>query len=352
MFALLQTIFREVVFRPELNILYFFYQYTNDIGVSIVILAFLVNICMLPLYAKSYVNGQKSRLLQPQIQALREKYKDNPQEFIKQYKAFNLKHNVSNASTFYTLLAQLFFASGLYYLTNDIARNSVINGLYPQIFNTNSAAFDLTAFDFFHISDSASTFIWLPLSTAFLTHILGRYTTDWAPKLTPIKKKEERKDGEKEPMFDPEAFAQSMSFQSKYVLPFFLFLINYNFSIGVNIYFFTSTSFSLIRQVIISQYYANHLAELSQEIARTDPEVSFDPQENKLIEDGDELDAANERLLEQHTTVVPAVNDVQFVTKNSNKKTKAPAKKVAAKPTKTPKHKKSTTKKTVATKKK
>ena len=284
MLSLFTDIFRELVYRPQLNILYLLYQLTGrEIGISIILLAVIVNLIIWPLFAKNYINSQKSRILRPQIQAIQAKYKDKPQEMLKKMGEFNKKHKINNSLSFLVLLVQLFFISGLYWLIRDVVEGSSFDGLFSFIFDTDVAVFrnpeeNLKAFGFIEIGANGTDYIFLPIYSALMTSLYGLYTFKWAPKpelpefLKPKKKVKKNKDGEEEaPALDPEAMQKSLEFQSIYIMPIFLFIIQINLQAGLNVYFATTATLSFLRQFTVSQFYSSHIENLIQDIIDSDP---------------------------------------------------------------------------------
>jgi YidC/Oxa1 family membrane protein insertase len=266
-----QTLFREVVYRPELNLLQFFYNITGDTGFSIIILSVILNLCLWPLLIKAFVNGQKLRILQPKLKEIQTKYKDNQQEIIKQTMAFNKKHGISNGSTFLVIFLQLFFISGLWVLTTDVSSGKQVDGLYSFIFNKDVATFGTKAFGILNIGDPGSANIFLPITYFILSTLYGLYLYKWSPKLEiPESLQEKKKEGEK-PVFDPEAFNKTLEFQTIYVMPLFLFFINYGLTTGVNLYSVTAGVLSLLRQIVITYFYRLDVPKLLEEVAQSDP---------------------------------------------------------------------------------
>ena len=71
--------FFEWLARPLLRILKVFYNFTGNWGVAVILLTFLIRLLLLPLNIRSYKSTKIMQKLQPRLQALREKYKDDPQ---------------------------------------------------------------------------------------------------------------------------------------------------------------------------------------------------------------------------------------------------------------------------------
>ena len=66
-----------VLAKPLLVVLRWFYSYTHNYGVAIILLTLIIKIVFWPLTHKSYTSMQKMKKVQPKIQQIREKYKDD-----------------------------------------------------------------------------------------------------------------------------------------------------------------------------------------------------------------------------------------------------------------------------------
>ena len=88
----------ERLFRPfSIAILLsfrFFHNFISNYGLIIVVFSILIKVITYPLTKKSYVSMKKMQLIQPQMTALREKFKNDPQrlqrEMIKLYKEYGV----------------------------------------------------------------------------------------------------------------------------------------------------------------------------------------------------------------------------------------------------------------------
>ncbi len=317
-----QWLYRTFVYDPQLNLLHFFYNLTGDTGVAIVLIAIVVNLILWPFFAASYINSQKMRLLQPKLKEIQEKYKGNQQEILRHTMEFNKKHKLNSSSIFLTLFAQLFFASGVYFVITDAtAGKNLTDHLYPFIANLPKQNFDSLAFGFINIKGSGWQYIWLPLLNSIISFLYGMYSFKWAPQVKlPVKEKkaEKKKNPDDAPAFDPEAIQKSVEFNTVYALPFILFIFNFNFPAGLNIYFTVVSIMSLIRQIFLTNYYASHTEKLLQDIASSDPQSKDNNPSNNL-----ELTADPALLAE---AAVP-VEFVKKETKNQNQTKKTGKKK-------------------------
>jgi membrane protein insertase Oxa1/YidC/SpoIIIJ len=219
------------------------------------------------------------------------------------------------------LFAQIFFASGLYFLINDVTHEKNLTDLlYPFVASLPKMGFSTLAFGFIPINSEVKYFIWLPLVNAFLSFLYGMYSFRWIPKTALDKKvesdkleaklKQEAEDlatGKKteESAFDPESITKSMEFNTIYVMPVFLFFVNFSLPAGLNIYFTTVSLLAFIRQFAITQYYKTHADKLVAELAESEPE---------------NRDSVDLTALEIPSKIIPKspVTEVSFTPKKGN----------------------------------
>lgn len=90
-----------------LSILKFFFRYTNDYGVAIILLTITVRIFILPLTIKQIKSMQEMKKLHPKLKELQEKYKDNKQKLQEEMMKFYAEHKVNPFSGCLPLLLQL-----------------------------------------------------------------------------------------------------------------------------------------------------------------------------------------------------------------------------------------------------
>lgn len=83
-----------VIAKPLLHVLNWFYRYTHNYGIAIILLTVIIKILFWPLTQKSLQSMQSMKKLQPKIAQLREKYKDDKeklnQELMQLYKTYKV----------------------------------------------------------------------------------------------------------------------------------------------------------------------------------------------------------------------------------------------------------------------
>jgi len=296
----LPWLFENLIFNPQLNILNLFYSLTGDVGWAIVLLALVVNLSLWPLFWSTYVNGQKLRLLQPQLKRLQEEYKEKPQEFLKQSQDFYKKHGVNNSAFFLVIFAQIFFAVGLLNVTQAVSSTKPINGLYEIFWGKTQAIFDNPiAFGSINVGLSSSSYIWIAVANLILSFAYGWYTFRLAPKPTlrdemekkikerDLEDKKKKGEKEKDAVFDPQQMQKMIEFQTIWLFPWLMFFSNLAFNLGVNIYFVTVSLLSLTRQIIVTYYYSKNEGKLLESIINSDPLFHDNNPSNNLEITGD-----------------------------------------------------------------
>ena len=83
-----------IIAKPLLVVLRWFYSFTHNYGIAIILLTIIIKVIFWPLTQKSYTSMQKMKKIQPKIQQIREKYKDDReklnQELMQIYKTYKV----------------------------------------------------------------------------------------------------------------------------------------------------------------------------------------------------------------------------------------------------------------------
>lgn len=96
-----------------------FYRLIPNYGVAIILLTVVIKIVVFPITRKSYDSTSRMQKLNPQIQEIREKYKDNPQKMNQEIQAIYKKNKVSPLGGCLPLLLQMPIFIALYGLLNS-----------------------------------------------------------------------------------------------------------------------------------------------------------------------------------------------------------------------------------------
>lgn len=100
--------------RPALWLLKFLYRFTGNYGIAIILITVLQKIAFHPLTHKSLKSMQAMQAIQPKIQALQERYKNNPQKKQEETMSLYKKHGVNPMGGCLPMLVQIPIFIALY----------------------------------------------------------------------------------------------------------------------------------------------------------------------------------------------------------------------------------------------
>ena len=133
----MKELFTLVFYQPILNLLVFFYNIIpgHDIGLAIILITVLIKLILHPFSVKSLKSQKALQELQPKIEAIKAKYKDQKEvlaaEMMKLYK----NEKVSPFSSCLPLLIQFPFLIAVYQVFSVGLSNKSLSLIYPFIAN-------------------------------------------------------------------------------------------------------------------------------------------------------------------------------------------------------------------------
>ncbi len=234
-------IWHTFFFDPIYNTLVFFIDVVRggDVGLAIICTVVLVKLLLLPLSIKAMRTQLLMREIQPKLEALKEKYKDQREMLaLKTMETFR-EAKVNPLSSILVLIIQLpiIIALNLAVYFGGGVRLPEINTdlLYGFI-----VAPDFVNMTFLGFLDIAVRSI--PLA------ILAGVTQFFATKLTLPELKPREKDAE--PSFK-EDFTRNMHMQMRYVMPVMIVFIAFTFSAAIALYLITSNLMMIAQEFLM-----------------------------------------------------------------------------------------------------
>jgi YidC/Oxa1 family membrane protein insertase len=94
--------------------MHFFHRFTGSWGIDIILLTFLIKLLMAPLTHKSFVSMKQMQKLQPQMERLKEKYKDDKEGLNKEIMELYRRNKVNPFGGCLPMLLQFPVFIGLY----------------------------------------------------------------------------------------------------------------------------------------------------------------------------------------------------------------------------------------------
>jgi len=98
--------------RPLMEVLRLFYRYTGNYGVAIIVLTVVIKLLFWPLTTASFKSMKNMQKIQPKVNELRKKYKDDPQKLNREMMELYRKYKVNPLGGCMPMLLQIpvFFA--------------------------------------------------------------------------------------------------------------------------------------------------------------------------------------------------------------------------------------------------
>lgn len=232
MFDFFVTIYEAVIYQPILNLLVGLYDFLpiQDIGIVIIIVTIIIRIILAPLMHKS-LKGQKAlSALQPKMNELRDKHKDDREAQAKAMLDLYKENNVNPLSSCLPVLLQLPVLLALFHVLQK-ALNGNLEGLYS--FVPNPGSLDPTFLGMIDLTQP--NFIFALLAGA-AQYWQSRMIVKWQGN---------------NPSTDPTA--KMMNLQMTYVLPIISVVIAWNLPAGLPLYWIVTTLFAVGQQYYIQK---------------------------------------------------------------------------------------------------
>jgi len=130
-------IFNTILYQPIFNLLVWLYDTIpgQDIGLAIIALTVLIKLVLFPFTAKGLKSQRALSTLQPKIEEVKNKYKDNKEEQARAMMELYSKEKVSPFSSCLPLLIQLPILFALYSVMRNGLRSEGLDQLYGFVAN-------------------------------------------------------------------------------------------------------------------------------------------------------------------------------------------------------------------------
>ncbi|MEK7658341.1 MAG: YidC/Oxa1 family membrane protein insertase [Patescibacteria group bacterium] len=232
MFNLLAKGFDVILYQPLFNGLVLLYNYLpgHDFGISIILLTIVIRLILYPISVKA-LNSQKTiQNLQPKLQEIQKKHKDDKEKLAKETLELYRKEKINPFSGLFLALIQLPILIALYLVFQKGLNPNELAKLYGFISNPNN----INA-SFLGLVNLAKP----NLVFAVLAGVFQFFQTKMLmPKSDPGKGKSSD-------------ISQMMQTQMVYFFPFLTIIILFNLPSAIGLYWITSGIFSIAQQYFI-----------------------------------------------------------------------------------------------------
>jgi YidC/Oxa1 family membrane protein insertase len=230
----ISSFFHAVVYAPIYNALALFIGWIpgGDIGIAIILITVLIKLILFPLAVKASHTQRAMRRLEPELKALRDAYKDKPQDLALKTMALYKDNKINPFASFAVLIIQLPVILGLYWVIWAESKGGTFDPsiLYPFVHAPTTVSFT-----FLGILPIASSSVILAVLVAGTQYYQTRLMMPNAP--------------EKTGKGFQDDLATSMHLQMRYVFPVVLGVISYVATAAVALYFLTSNFFGIMQEL-------------------------------------------------------------------------------------------------------
>src|SRR3989344_3007312 len=135
-------IYTEILFKPLFNLLVFLYNTIpgQDLGVAIIALTLIIKLVLYPLNRTSIVSQKAMQKIQPEIEELKEKYKNDRGKLGSVMLELYKREKVNPFSSCLPLLIQLPILIAVYQVFQSGLNSNSFNLLYPFVANPGQMA--------------------------------------------------------------------------------------------------------------------------------------------------------------------------------------------------------------------
>lgn len=227
--------FKTIFYEPLYNALVFLIDTIpgGDVGLAIIILTLAVKLVLAPLSQKSIKSQARLKTLEPEIQKIKEQYKNKEEQAKKTFELYKT-NKVNPFSGCLLVLIQLPIIISLFYVfLNGLSFDQ--GGIYsfiqiPPIIN----------FEFLGLVDMQERSLVLALLAALSQYFQFKFAV---PKLKPVS-------SNSKPSFK-DNLMKSMNLNMRYFMPVFIGIIAYQVSAAVALYWVTSNLFIIGQEIFV-----------------------------------------------------------------------------------------------------
>lgn len=128
-------LYNTFIYQPIYNLLVFLYNIIpgHDIGIAIIVLTLFIRFLLIPLTKKGIKSQKALQELQPMIQKIQRKYKDDRERQSKELMKFYQEHKINPFSSCLPLIIQLPIIFALFRAFRAGLTSSGLEALYPFI---------------------------------------------------------------------------------------------------------------------------------------------------------------------------------------------------------------------------
>jgi YidC/Oxa1 family membrane protein insertase len=235
---MISDVFNIILYKPLYNAFIGFIGTFPwiDAGIVVILFTILIKLILFPLSQKSVRSQIEMKKIQPAIDEIKLKYKDNKQEQALKTMALYKERGVSPFSGILLALIQLPILIALYMVFYKGGITDINTDLLYSFIHTPDQINKV----FIGLFDITEKNTYLAVIVAFGQYFQIKFTMPATPK---------KAEGEKKDVSFQGELAKSMSTQMKYVMPLFMFFIARSFPALVSLYLITASVFAIGQEI-------------------------------------------------------------------------------------------------------
>lgn len=232
-------LWNSIFYQPLFNLLVFTYNLTNSTGLAIIIITLLIKVVLHPFSVKSIKSQKALQTLQPKVDELKVKYKDNKEQLGRELMALYQQEKISPFSSCLPLLVQLPFLIALFQVFKDGLVEQNFNLLYPFIKNPGSL-------EIFFLGLNLSQASWVLAVVTGLAQF-------WQAKMLIHTKPPINNSAAKD-----ESMAAAMNKQAMYIMPAMTVFFGLTLPSGLILYWLVNTILTIGQQYLVFKKHGNN----------------------------------------------------------------------------------------------
>lgn len=243
MFSLIGTLFSTLIYRPLYNGLVFLVDVlpTHDVGAAVVAMTVIVRFILFPLSRRAVAAQLAMKKIAPEVEKLKEKYKDKQEERGKAIFALYKERGVHPFAGFALTLVQIPILLGLYWVFS--------RGGLPKVDATFLYSFvhvpPAVNMEFLGVLNMQSRSIFLAVCAAVSQFVYTRLSMGPSETTSPV-----------EASFSGD-MAKSFEVQARYVLPAIVGAIGFSLAAAAPLYWATSNTFMILQEYLSGRRFSD-----------------------------------------------------------------------------------------------
>lgn len=228
-------LFHNTIYIPIYNLLVFLLDTLPgaDLGLAVITVTLAVKLLLTPLSLAAVKTQREMRVLEPELKALREKYKEDKETQAKEMFALYKKHDVKPFASILMLFIQIPVVLGLYFVCLAVSKNAIDPALLYSFVASPEA-----------VSPLLFGVVAITGSSILLAVIAGVTQLAYAWYAVPVPPKSTKATPSMQ-----EEFGRTMALQARFMFPFLIAAFSYTSGI-IALYLATSNIFMLIQELV------------------------------------------------------------------------------------------------------